>query len=366
MSDQADDAQKTEEPTAKKIEDARKRGNVARSMEVNTWLMLFAGTIIVALVAPKLMVDIRSIALTFIERPHEYGLEIGNLPGLLMHTVTAVGTALILPAIFLVVIALASGIVQNGFVFSPKALEPRLEKFSPMTGLKRYASWRQWIEFIKGLFKIGIVGTVAVLLLLPEFERIDTMATVDLADLLIVMHRLVLKLLVYVLAIIAAVAAIDVVFQRLNHRKQLRMTKQEVKDEFKQAEGDPHVKGRLRQIRMDRARQRMMQAVPEADVVVTNPTHFAVALKYDQEEMDAPVLVAKGQDLIAQKIREIAEENDIPIVENKPLAQALFKSVELDQEVPTEHYKAVAEVISYVWRMQGRLRADRPRAAPVG
>ena len=362
MSDQTDDAQKTEEPTAKKISEARKRGNVARSMEVNTWLMLFAGTIIVAMVAPGLMQDIKTIALTYIERPHEFGFEIGNLSGLLLRTIYAVGFALILPAILLVSIAVATGIVQNGLVFAPKALEPKLEKFSPVTGLKRYASWRQWIEFFKGLFKIGVVGTVAVLLLMPEFERIDTLPTVDLVELLGLMHVLVLRLLVYVLGILSVITFVDVMFQRMNHRKQLRMTKQEVKDEFKQAEGDPHVKGRLRQIRMDRARQRMMQAVPEADVVVTNPTHYAVALKYEQEEMEAPVLVAKGQDLIAQKIREVAEEHDIPIVENKPLAQALFKGVEIDQEVPAEHYKAVAEVISYVWRVRGRLRSDRTAA----
>ena len=362
MSDQTDDAQKTEEPTPKKISDARKRGNVARSMEINTWLMLFAGTLIIAMVAPGLMQDIRGIALIFIERPHEYGLEIGNLAGLLTRTISAVGLALLVPAGFLFAVALATGVIQNGLVFSPKAIEPKLEKFSPLTGLKRYASWRQWIEFFKGLFKILLVGAIAILLLSPEFKRIDTLPTVDLMDLLGLLQVLVLKLLVYVLAVLSAVAFIDVMFQRASHRKQLRMTKQEVKDEFKQAEGDPHVKGRLRQIRMDRARQRMMQAVPEADVVVTNPTHFAVALKYDQQDMEAPVLVAKGQDLIAQKIREIAEENDIPIIENKPLAQALFKSVELDQEVPTEHYKAVAEIISYVWQMQGRIRSDRPAA----
>lgn len=359
MSEQTDEAQKTEEPTQKKISEARKRGNVARSQEVNTWLMLFAGAVIIAMVAPSMMSEISGIALIYIERPHEYGLDIGNLPGLLLKTISAIGSALVLPAIFLVAIAFTTGVVQNGLVFSPKAMEPKLEKISPLGGLKRFATWRQWIEFFKGLLKIGIVGTMAVLLLMPEFKRIDVMPTLDLVDLLALLHVLVLKLLTYVLGVLLVVAFLDVMFQRMNHRKQLRMTKQEVKDEFKQAEGDPHVKGRLRQIRMDRARQRMMQSVPEADVVVTNPTHFAVALKYKQDDMEAPVLVAKGQDLIAQKIREVAEANDIPIVENKPLAQALFKSVELDQEVPTEHYKAVAEVISYVWRMQGRLRTDR-------
>lgn len=361
MSEQTDDAQKTEEPTPKKLDDARKRGTVARSIEVNTWLMLFAGTIIVAFIAPGLMADVRSVGLVFVERPHEYSLEFGNLVGLLSRAAMAVGAALILPAVFLVVTAIATGLVQNGVVFSPKALEPKLERFSLIAGAKRLFSVRQFVEFVKGLVKISVVGTIAVLLLAPEFKRIDVTPTIDLSEILGLLHVLVIELMVYVLGVLAVIAAIDLIFQRFQHRKQLRMTRQEVKDEVKQSEGDPHVKGRLRQIRMDRARHRMMQAVPEADVVVTNPTHFAVALRYRQEETEAPVVVAKGQDFIAQKIREVAEENDIPIVENRPLAQALFRTVEIDQEIPTEHYKAVAEVISYVWRL--RSRTGGPRSA---
>ena len=186
-------------------------------------------------------------------------------------------------------------------------------------------------------------------------NKIDTLLTYDLGSILELVYELIMRLVIYVLMILAVIAFMDLVFQRMQHQKQLRMTKQEVKDEFKQAEGDPHIKGRLRQIRMDRARQRMMQAVPEADVVVTNPTHFAIALSYKPEDMEAPIVVAKGQDEIARKIREVAEENDITIVENKPLAQALFKTVEIGQDVPTEHYKAVAEIISYVWRIKGRV-----------
>ncbi len=362
MSDQADDAQKTEEPTPTKIADARKRGNVARSMEVNTWLMLFAGTIIIAFLAPELMQDIRAIALIFVERPHEYGTEFGNLTNLLRNTVGAVGIALFMPVVFLIVAALATGLVQNGLVFAPKAMEPKIEKLSPVNGVKRLFSLRQLLEFVKGLLKIAIVGSVAILLLMPEFRRIDTVPTLELTQVLGILHVLVIRLLVYILGILAVITFIDLFFQRAQHRKKLRMTKQEVKDEVKQAEGDPHVKGRLRQIRMDRARQRMMQAIPDADVVVTNPTHYAVALRYRQDETEAPVLVAKGQDLIAQKIREVAKEHGIPIVENRPLALALFESVEIDQEVPTEHYRAVAEIISYVWRLRGRAGGNRSAA----
>jgi len=362
MSDQTDDAQKTEEPTPKKISDARERGNVARSMEVNTWLMLLAGTMIIAFVAPGLMQDIRVISLVFIERPHEYRSEFRNLSGLLRHTVSAIGVALILPAIFLIVAALATGLVQNGLVFSPKAMEPKLEKLSPIAGAKRLFSMRQIVEFVKGLLKIAIVGTIAIILLTPEFRRIDTVPTIELSEMLDILHMLVIRLLIYVLGVLAVITFVDLIFQRAQHRKKLRMTKQEVKDEIKQSEGDPHVKGRLRQIRLDRARQRMMQAVPEADVVVTNPTHYAVALRYRQEETEAPVLIAKGADLIAQKIREVAKEHDIPIVENRPLALALFESVEVDQEVPTEHYRAVAEIISYIWRLKGRAGGNRSAA----
>lgn len=356
MSDEPDEAQKTEEATPKKIAQARERGNVPRSMEVNTWLMLFAGAILVGAFGPGLMDEIRILNLAFIERPDQFPMDRGNLGDILVETIKSVALLLAGPVVIMVVFALASGLVQNGLVYAPKAMEPKLEKLSPLKGVKKFATSRQYVEFLKGLFKLTIVGTTALLLLWPEFDRIDTFSSFDPLNILKLVHELIMRLLAYVLAILAVIALIDFIYQRMQHAKQLRMTKQEIKDEFKQAEGDPHVKGRLRQIRMERARQRMMQAVPDADVVVTNPTHFAVALKYKPDrDMDAPVLVAKGQDLIAQKIREIAIENGIMIVENKPLAQALFKTVEIDQEVPTEHYKAVAEIISYVWRIKGRI-----------
>jgi flagellar biosynthesis protein FlhB len=355
MSDEPDESQKTEDATPKKLSQARERGNVARSMEVNTWLMLFAGAILVGTMGPGLMDDIRLLATMFIEHPHNFAMDKGNLGDLISDTVRGVAKIMAGPVILMVVFALATGVVQNGFVFSPKALEPKLEKISPLKGAKKFASSRQYVEFVKGMFKIAIVGIVAFLLLIPEMRKIDTLLTYDLGSVLELVYELVMRLVVYVLMILAVIAFMDLVFQRMQHQKQLRMTKQEVKDEFKQAEGDPHIKGRLRQIRMDRARQRMMQAVPEADVVVTNPTHFAIALSYKPEDMEAPTVVAKGQDEIARKIREIAEEHDITIVENKPLAQALFKTVEIGEDVPTEHYKAVAEIISYVWRIKGRV-----------
>ena len=197
-------------------------------------------------------------------------------------------------------------------------------------------------------------GTVVTLLLMPHMEQIYQMQTLSMTDLMIVIQDLSVRLLLGVLAIMTVIAAVDFLYQRFEFLKSMRMTRQEIRDELKQTEGDPMVKGRLRQIRMERARRRMMANVPKADVVITNPTHFAVALSYKPAEMAAPRLVAKGADLIAARIREVAEEHDVPIVENPPVARGLFAAVDLDQEIPADHYRAVAEIISYVFRLKGR------------
>ncbi|MDY0241448.1 MAG: flagellar type III secretion system protein FlhB, partial [Rhodospirillaceae bacterium] len=204
----------------------------------------------------------------------------------------------------------------------------------------------------KNLAKLGIVGTLAYLLLVPKAKTLDLLVTMELRPTLDYLHSILLTLLLFVVALVATIGLIDWIFQRYQYLKKMRMTKQEIKDEYKQNEGDPMIRSRLRAIRMARTRQRMMAAVPEADVVVTNPTHYACALKYDPEKMNAPVLVAKGQDLIAARIRDVARDHDVPIVENPPLARALHASVEIDDEIHPDHYKAVAEVISYVMRLK--------------
>jgi flagellar biosynthetic protein FlhB len=213
------------------------------------------------------------------------------------------------------------------------------------------------MDFVKGLAKLGVVGAVSWYLLRPEFDNLERFFDYDMVALLAVLNRLAVKLLVGVLLVMAAIAALDLFYQRLAHRRKLRMSREELRDEYKESEGDPLVKGRLRQIRMERARRRMMQDVPKADVIITNPTHFAVALRYDPAKMPAPKVVAKGADLVARRIRELAEEHKVPIVSNPPLARALYASVDIDDEIPPEHYKAVAEVIGYVMR----LRRGRPR-----
>jgi flagellar biosynthetic protein FlhB len=203
--------------------------------------------------------------------------------------------------------------------------------------------------------KLAIVASVTVAILRPFFDGLDHYIVLPIPSLLDELVAMFIKMMIGILTVMAIMAGIDLLFQRYTHYQQMRMSRQEIRDEYKQTEGDPHIRSRLRQIRMERARNRMMQNVPKSTVVVTNPTHFAVALKYEPEEMDAPICVAKGQDLIALRIREIAQENGVIIVENPPLARTLFANVDIDEVIPPEHYKAVAEVISYVFRMQKKL-----------
>ena len=211
------------------------------------------------------------------------------------------------------------------------------------------------IEFVKGIFKLSIVTTVAFGLAIPLLADVQLIPAFDLVHTLDRIHDMAIVLIFATVAVMTAIAALDYLYQRHAFIKQMKMTKQEVKDEHKQSEGDPIIKSRIRRLRLERARQRMMAAVPRADVVITNPTHYAVALEYKMEEMPSPKLIAKGIDELAQRIREVAEENDIPVVENPPLARALYSAVDLDEEIPPEHYKAVAEVIGYVMRLKGKL-----------
>jgi len=300
------------------------------------------------------MKDITRTMTGVLEHAHRFSFQPGDMMDLFRTLLADVGLAMALPLALLVLVALGAGLVQNGLVFAPKSMEPKPEKISPLAGLKRMFSARSLAEFVKGLLKIGIVAALGIVLVMPEFSRLDILPTLPIGQILDEINYLVLRLFTGIIAVLFVIAIADLVFQRYQHRKQLRMTRQEVREEHKQQEGDPHVKARLRQIRTERARQRMMQAVPEADVVVTNPTHYAVALKYEPDEMEAPRVVAKGQDHLAQKIRELAEEHAISIVENKPLARALFAAVEVGDEVPPEHYKAVAQIISYVFNLKGR------------
>ena len=248
-----------------------------------------------------------------------------------------------------------SSAAQTGLIWATEKIKPDPSKISLIKGVKTKFSLRAIVEFLKGIAKIGLVSVVAFGLVVPFLGDIALIPAFELVQTLDRIHILAIWLMVGTVLVMTVVAALDFLYQKYAHLKQMRMTKQDVKDEQKQAEGDPLIRARIRKLRMERAQNRMMAAVPEADVVVTNPTHFAIALEYKMDDMPAPKLVAKGVDYLARRIREVALENDVPVVENPPLARALYATVEVDEEIPEEHYKAVAEIIGYVMRLRGDL-----------
>ena len=360
MSDsgQEDDTQKTEEPTPKKLQESRKKGQVALSREVNNWVMLFAATIVVLAIGPSAMTALTQYMSGFIERAHLMPSAPAGIGVILGDAFWSVLKIMVLPLILLMLAAFLSPFIQIGPLFAPEIIKPDFSKISPAKGFGRLFSMRSLMEFVKGILKLGIIGFVGVLLLMPFYDAVGHMIGLPIATMMEEMQSLVLRLMTGILVVLMVVAVVDLVYQRYEHMKKMKMSKQELKDEYKQTEGDPHVRAKLRQLRQEKARSRMMQAVPEADVIITNPTHYSLALKYKPDEMDVPILIAKGMDDVAMRIREVAKENDIPFFENRPLARALYDTVEVDEVIPPEHYKAVAEVISYIFQLKGKLGAS--------
>jgi flagellar biosynthetic protein FlhB len=253
---------------------------------------------------------------------------------------------------------LAANVLQHRPVFTAERLKPDLAKLSPISGFKRMFGTEGLLNLVKGLAKIAVVGFAVWNVLWPERGRIVAVLDGTASDIASDMVQLTLKLALATLAVLAVIAGLDYFMQRFQFLKRNRMSRQEIKEEFRQTEGDPAVKAKVRQLRQERSRRRMMAAVPEATVVIMNPTHYAVALKYEAGVMAAPVCVAKGVDALALRIRDVAREHEVPVVENPPLARALYAAVEIDEAVPPEHYKAVAQVIGFVMRVSGKMRAN--------
>jgi flagellar biosynthetic protein FlhB len=347
MADDNDTTEKTEDPTQKRLDDALDRGDVAKSQEINTWFMIAGATLVLSSfsgsIGSGLMMPLRNLVANA-GTVHVDGPDLLALARSLEYVMIA---ALGVPLLLLALAAIAGNMVQHRLVWSGEQLKPKLSKISPATGAKRVFGKHAVANFLKGLFKLVTLGAVMTAILWPERHRLESMLRFDPQALLGVTTSLTLRLLGAVVAMLAVVAIADYFFQYRQWYERQKMSLQEMKEEFKQSEGDPHIKGRIRQLRVARMRKRMMAAVPKASVVITNPTHYAVALSYERG-MAAPICVAKGTDLIALKIREIAGAHDIPIVENVPLARALHATVEIDDEIPVEHYHAVAEVIGYV------------------
>jgi flagellar biosynthetic protein FlhB len=362
-----DNDQKTEEPTQKRLEEAHEKGQVAVSRELNHWFMFGGALVVVFVFGPQLARDVARAVTVLVERPHEIRLDPNALGGLLGGIVGDIALSLAPILAVLVVAAVAGSMLQAGLVMAPDQIAPKLERISPAQGFKRLFSVRAVVELLKGVGKLVAVGAVAWFAVAPDMMSIERFILLAPDDAANATRSIVVVLMAAVMAAMTLIAGADLLYQRISHRRSLRMSREELREEFKQSEGDPHIKGRLKQIRAERARRRMMADVPKADVVITNPTHFAVALTYEQGAMSAPRVVAKGADVIAAKIREIATASGVPIVENPPLARALYATVDLDEEIPAEHYRAVAEVIGYVMRIKGRLGGDakaKPKQKP--
>ncbi|NVJ99147.1 MAG: flagellar biosynthesis protein FlhB [Alphaproteobacteria bacterium] len=347
-----DESQKTEEPTPKRLKEAEEKGDVVQSQEIKSLVMLAAAVAIIGFFGAYVSRSVTNILYVHMSTVHLMDTDQLGILDSLSPVLNSVFLVMLVPFGILVFAAFAGNMMQHKTSLTFEKLKPSLKKMSPVSNAKKWAPARLGMEFFKISAKLIAVAAVIFIIVFPERDRLDTAMLLSLFDLLSFMHSMAVKLLFGVLIVMAIVAAIDFSFQSYQHQKKLRMTKQEVKDEHKQTDGDPKVKGRLRAIRMERARQRMMTAVPEADVVITNPTHYAVALEYKHGTMDVPKVVAKGVDAVALKIREVATEHGVPIVEDPPLARALHASVELDEEVPPDQYKAVAGVISYVMKLK--------------
>jgi len=351
MADERDDTERTEDPTPKRLDEAIKRGDVVKSVEVNTWFMIAGGTLVLMVFATPMAASLEATFRGLLANSYQIPADGGALSALVRSLASDVVAALGIPLLLLALAALVGSMIQHRIVFSAEPLKPSLSKISPAAGFARLFSRQALANFAKGLAKLAVIGAVMAGLLWPQRDRLSGLVGVDPAAIMPLVQASATQMLGTVVAILAVVAAADYLFQYRQWYERQKMSLREMKEEFRQSEGDPAVKGKLRQLRQTRMRKRMIAAVPKASVVITNPTHFAVALQYERG-MNAPVCVAKGVDLIARRIREVAEMHEIPVVENPPLARALHGTVEIDQEIPPEHYRAVAEIIGYIMRLR--------------
>ncbi len=350
----ADDAQKTEEPTPKRLRDAEGEGQVPLSREVNHFLLLLTITIIIAAGGSSIARGMTALLQGLLEKAGHIVFAEKELGILFAQVLRGLGVTLLVPAIAIFVIAIVASFVQIGPVFTPKKIQPKLNKISPLAGFKRLFSLESIVEFTKGIIKLILVGGVGAIFLIAQLPNIEDFMLTSINLVLTQTQSLLVGMMASILAVLAIIAVLDLFFQRARHRKRLRMTRQEVLDEFKQIEGDPQIKARIRKIRSERARMRIVQAIPEADVVITNPTHYAVAIKYDDGQMEAPKVIAKGVDYLAEEIIRLARNANIPLVANPALARTIYAACDIGEEVLPEHYQAVAEIISYVWRLKGK------------
>ena len=370
MADQDSDLEKTESPSQRRLDKAREEGQVARSRELSTFMVLLAGGAGLWLMGGMLgqgMLRLLHNGLT-LDRALAFNIElivprINELFSDVLYT--------FLPFLgLLLIVALGSPMLMSGWLFSPKALQPKFDKLNPLSGIKRMFSAQSLVELVKALGKALLVGGIGAWVVWGNRDEVMQLVSEPAVRSIPHLNNMVWLSFASIMAGLLLIVLIDVPFQLYEHNKKLKMTKEEVRQENKETEGDPQVKGRIRSMQREIARRRMMAEIPKADVVVTNPTHYSVALKYSEDKMRAPIVVAKGSHLLAAKIKEIARENNVPILEAPPLARALHKHCELGAPIPEALYTAVAEVLAYVYQLRrykksGGLKPVLPNELPV-
>ena len=353
--------EKTEPATSKKLKDAREEGQVAKSKEIANAAGLLALFLILRFWVGRMGGQFLSLfAAVYNKIPEVTTSWNGYQPErdmLMLFRQILINVLLIIAPILAIafLVAFICDVVQVKWKVTTKPLKPKLNKLNPISGLKRLVSLNSLMELIKSILKIGLIGYMVYSFLRDKWQYIFWVYDMPLFQVIQLIGQFVTDMGIRIAVIYILIAAIDYIYQKVKFKNDMKMTKQEVKDEYKQMEGDPHIKGKIRQKMQEASRRRMMQSLPQADVVITNPTHYAVAIKYDPEIAAAPIVLAKGEDYLARRIKEIAKENHIEIVENKPLARMLYANVEVGEVVPPELYQAVAEVLAFVYHLQGKV-----------
>lgn len=358
MAEDRDPSQQTEEPTQKRLQEARDHGDVIKSPEVSAFVLLLGGAIAIAMFGASSARGLTLALRTFLEQPERMSLDPADIMALLRHTLTMLAGLLAPVLAVMMAAAVAGHVLQARPSFSLDKIKPSFAKLSLLSGLKRMFGLDGLSNLVKGMAKILLVGLAVWTQVWPERNMLESVMSQTPLGVIGDMSHLLFKVLIAALAALAGIAGLDYLLQRYRFLQRNRMSRREIKEEYRQNEGDPQIKAKIRQIRNERAKKRMIAAVPEATVIITNPTHYAVALKYESGKMAAPTCVAKGVDALALKIRAVAKEHAVPIVENPPLARALHASVEVDEAIPQEHYKAVAQVIGYVLRLTGKIKSN--------
>lgn len=347
--------EKTEKATPKKRQESRKKGQVAKSADVNTAILLLAIFMILLVLGgfylEKMLAIFRHTFNDYMlldvteSSVQKIFIEVTWQAAIVLAPIMAIG----------LIAGVAANMMQIGFLFSTEAIHMKLNKLDPIQGFKRIYSMRALVEMIKSILKIAFVGAITFFVLWLEFDKILSLSQTSIGDTVVTLAKLTVKMGLFASGALLFLSILDYFYQRFDFEKNIRMSKQDIKDEYKKTEGDPLIKSKIKQKQREMSMQRMMQDVPKADVVITNPTHYAIALKYDETKRDAPYVVAKGVDFVAQRIKEIAKENDVITVENRPLARSLYSQAEIGDSVPDEFFKAIAEILAYVYRLKEKI-----------